>query len=179
MNMIRSSCEWIDRFNFLGACLAAGACAMLSMLLLVEVVAASFLAWSQPWAVEYASYLCAFVLLSGSGYALRFGAHIRVAMVLNHLPLRVARALDVLCTLCALYISGLLTVGLIEQAWRSHVRHTVSYFVMQTPMWIPQAFVALGAFMLSLALLARLLRWVIGDAPDLADDREIGQGVAE
>jgi hypothetical protein len=27
--------------------------------------------------------------------------------------------------------------------------------------------------------LARLLRWVIGDAPDLADDREIGQGVAE
>jgi TRAP-type C4-dicarboxylate transport system permease small subunit len=168
MNMIRSSCEWIDRFNFLGACLAAGACALLSVLLLVEVVAASFLAWSQPWAVEYASYLCAFVLLSGSGYALRYGAHIRVA-----------RALDVLCTLCALYISGLLTVGLIEQAWRSHVRHTVSYFVMQTPMWIPQAFVALGALMLSLALLARLLRLVIGDAPDLADDREIGQGVAE
>jgi hypothetical protein len=68
---------------------------------------------------------------------------------------------------------------LIEQAWRSHVRHTVSYFVMQTPMWIPQAMVALGAFMLWLALLARLVRLIIHDAPDLADDREVGQGAAE
>ena len=179
MNFLRACCEWIDRFNFLGACLAAGACALLSVILLIEVVAASFLAWSQPWAVEYAAYLCAFVLLSGSGYALRHGAHIRVAVVLSHLPLRWARALDVLCTLSALWVSGLLTVGLIEQSWRSHVRHTVSYFVMQTPMWIPQALVALGALMLSLALLARLLRLAMGDAPDLADDREIGQGAAE
>jgi len=179
MKFLRQSCEWIDRFNFLGACVAAAACALLSVILLVEVLGASVLAWSQPWAVEYASYLCAFVLLSGSGYALRHGAHIRVAVVLAHLPTRLARALDVLCTLCALYISGLLTVGLIEQAWRSHVRLTVSYFVMQTPMWIPQAMVALGAFMLWLALLARLVRLIIYDAPDLADDREVGQGAAE
>jgi TRAP-type C4-dicarboxylate transport system permease small subunit len=179
MKFLRPCCEWIDRFNFLGACIDAASCALLSVILLVEVLGASVLAWSQPWAVEYAAYLCAFVLLSGSGYALRHGAHIRVAMVLGHLPTGMARALDVVCTLCALYISGLLTVGLIEQAWRSHVRHTVSYFVMQTPMWIPQALVALGAFMLWLALLARLVRLIIHDAPDLADDREVGQGAAE
>jgi TRAP-type C4-dicarboxylate transport system permease small subunit len=99
--------------------------------------------------------------------------------VLGHLSPGLARALDVLCTLCALYISGLLTVGLIELTWRSHVRKTVSYFVMQTPMWIPQALVALGAFMLSLALLARLVRLILHDAPDLADEREVGQGAAE
>jgi len=179
MKFLRQCCEWIDRFNFLGACIAAAACALLSVILLIEVVAASLLAWSQPWAVEYAAYLCAFVLLSGSGYALRHDAHIRVAMVLGHLSPRLARGLDVLCTLCALYISGLLTAGLIEQTWRSHVRHTVSYFVMQTPMWIPQALVALGAFMLWLALLARLVRLIIHDAPDLADEREVGQGAAE
>jgi hypothetical protein len=46
-------------------------------------------------------------------------------------------------------------------------------------MWIPQAMVALGAFMLWLALLARLVRLIIHDAPDLADDREVGQGAAE
>ena len=179
MTFLRQCCDWIDRFNFWGACIAAASCALLSLILLVEVVGASVLAWSQPWAVEFASYLCAFVLLSGSGYALRHGAHIRVAVVLAHLPSGLARALDVLCTLCALYISGLLTVGLIELTWRSHVRKTVSYFVMQTPMWIPQAMVALGAFMLSLALLARLMRLFIQDAPDLADEREIGQGAAE
>jgi TRAP-type C4-dicarboxylate transport system permease small subunit len=62
---------------------------------------------------------------------------------------------------------------------QSHELHDISSSLDATPMWIPQAFVALGALMLSLALLARLLRLVIGDAPDLADDREIGQGVAE
>ena len=69
-----------------------------------------------------------------------------------------------------LIVAGMLAWGLSELAWRSHVRNSVSYFAMQTPLAWPQALMAAGALLLAAALLARLLRLLIGDAPDLDTD---------
>lgn len=151
---------------------AAASCALLAVMLIAEVAATSLFAWSQPWAVEYGAYLCAFTLMAGSGYALRHGTHIRVMLILEYSPRRMRRPVELFCTLGALAVASMLTWGLGELAWRSLVRHSVSYFAMQTPLAWPQAMMAAGALLLALALLARLLRLLIGDPPDLGSDAE-------
>ena len=69
--------------------------------------------------------------------------------------------------------------SLAELAWRSHARSSVSYFVMQTPLAWPQGLMAFGAVLLALALLARAIRLLIGDAPDLGTDSGLATARAE
>jgi len=167
---VRAVCRVIDTLTFAGGVFAAACCALLAVMLIAEVVATSAFSWSQPWAVEYGAYLCGFTLLAGSGYALRSGSHIRVMLALEWSPRRAKFLIELFCTTAALVVAGMLSWGLIELAWRSHVRNSVSYFAMQTPLAWPQAAMAAGAVLLSAALVARLLRLLIGDAPDLATD---------
>jgi TRAP-type C4-dicarboxylate transport system permease small subunit len=165
----------IDRACEAGAWMAAVCCAALAAMLFVESISTAAFAWSQPWAVEYAAYLCGLTLVLGSGYALRHGAHIRVEMLLNYAPRRLARGIDLACTLLALWIAGFLCAGLLELALRSRALNSVSYFAMQTPLWIPQGALALGVALLCLALAARALRLVAGrtvSAPAEADPAE-------
>jgi TRAP-type C4-dicarboxylate transport system permease small subunit len=133
-------------------------------------VSTSVLGWSQPWAVEYGAYLCAFTLLAGSGYTLTRGAHIRVRIALDYLPAGLARWLDVACTAFALTVVTLLASGLIDLAYRSHARGSVSYYVMQTPLWVPQSLLALSAILLWLALAARAIRLLLGEQPEQSAD---------
>jgi TRAP-type C4-dicarboxylate transport system permease small subunit len=154
----------------MGAAFAALCCALLAVMLIAESVSTSMLGWSQPWAVEYGAYLCALTLLAGSGYALTRGAHIRVRIALEYLPAGVGRLLDLFCTAIALSVVTLLVSGLIDLAYRSHLRGSVSYFVMQTPLWVPQSLLALSAILLWLALLARAIRLLLGEPPEHAAD---------
>ncbi|UCE30270.1 MAG: TRAP transporter small permease subunit [Burkholderiales bacterium] len=169
----------IDRLTAAGAAFAAACCAVLAAMLITEVIATSGFDWSQPWAVEYGAYLCAITLLGGSGYAVRHASHIRVWVVLSYLPQPLAKALDFACTLAALAIASILAYGMVELAWRSWERDSVSYFVMETPLAIPQALLAVASLLLALALLARALRFLIGEPPDLTEDRIAGRGRAE
>jgi TRAP-type C4-dicarboxylate transport system permease small subunit len=169
-NGVLALCRLIDRLCEAGAAFAALCCALLALMLIAESVSTSFLGWSQPWAVEYGAYLCAFTLLAGSGYALTRGAHIRVRIALDYLPAGLARLLDLACTFIALTVVTLLVSGLIDLAYRSHLRGSVSYYVMQTPLWVPQALLALSAILLWLALAARVIRLLLGERPEQPAD---------
>lgn len=169
----------IDRANEAGAWVAASSAAALAILLLTEVSTTGLANWSQPWAVEYSAYLCAIALFGGTGYALRSGAHIRVAWLLHNVPARLARALDFACTLAALWVAGFLAAGLVELAWRSYSLNSVSYFTMKTPLWIPQAALAAAVSLLALALVARTIRLILGLPPDAPAAAAPGEGAAE
>jgi hypothetical protein len=69
-----------------------------------------------------------------------------------------------------LTIVTLLVSGLIDLAYRSHLRGSVSYYVMQTPLWVPQALLALSAILLWLALAARAIRLLLGEQPERPAD---------
>lgn len=176
---LRRFAALVDRLNVIGAWFAAAACAVLAAMLVIEAITTAALAWSQPWAVEYASYFCAITLFGGAGYALRHSSHIRVAVALHYLPRHLTRALDAACTLAALAITTLLAYGLIDLAVKSVERGSKSYFVMQTPLGWPQGALAASVVLLALALVARLVRLLIGDPPDLVEERATGEGAAE
>jgi TRAP-type C4-dicarboxylate transport system permease small subunit len=172
--LLRALAGWIDRINVVGAWFAGVACAILAVMLIVEAISTAAFAWSQPWSVEYASYLCAITLFGGAGYALRHSAHIRVELALHYCPKPLMRWLDFCCTLAALAITTILAYGLVELAIRSAERNSRSYFTMQTPLAWPQGLLAAAVVLLALALVARAIRIVIGDAPDLEEERPAG-----
>lgn len=158
----------IDLACEVGAAFAAICAALLALILITEVIATSFFAWSQPWAIEYAIYLQCFVLFCGAGWTLRQGGHIRVGILLQALPPRAVRLLDLLGTTFAIGVIGFACWALWQQLLRTYDFASTSYYPMATPIWIPQALLTLGVTLLLLAFLARLLRLAFGQAPDLA-----------
>jgi TRAP-type C4-dicarboxylate transport system permease small subunit len=155
--------RWIDGIAFAGAVTASIACLCLAVMLVFEVIVTSFFEWSQPWAVEYSGYLLLFVLFSGSGWALKQGAHIRVTALTDMLPTSWMRWLDILCSLAALALTAYLSAALVEHAWRSYGFGSLSVFPSRSPLYIPQAALALSVIILSLSLLARIIRRLRGE----------------
>lgn len=172
-------CAAIDRANEWGAGFAAICCGVLALMLVVEVGVTSRMGWSQPWAVEYASYLCAVTLLGGAGYGVRHSSHIRVALALEFSPRPLVRVLDFACTIGAIAITAIMAYGFVDLVAHSFTRGSKSYFTMQTPLWIPQGVLAIGVGLLLAALIARAIRILIGEAPDLVEERAAGEGAVD
>ncbi|MFC3001663.1 TRAP transporter small permease subunit [Falsiroseomonas tokyonensis] len=164
----------VDALCTLGAWVAAVSAALLALILIVEVLATSFFNWSQPWAVEYAIYLQCFVLFCGAGWALRQGGHIRVAVLLQALPPAAARLLDMAGCVFAIGVIGFATTTLWQQTLRSFDFASTSYYPMATPTWIPQLLLTLGVTLLLLGFVARLLRLLRREVPDLGDGMASG-----
>jgi TRAP-type C4-dicarboxylate transport system permease small subunit len=165
----------IDRLC-LGA--AYGAAVLLAVLFLLgfsEIVLRSGFGISLPFSVEYSGYLLVLVLFLGSGWTLSTAGHIRVTLVSEHISDRAARVLDIVCTIVALVVSTILSVALIEYAYGTWVRGTLSYYSSETPLAYPQALLSVGPIILTLALIARTLRLVSGQSVDVKPETSDGE----
>jgi TRAP-type C4-dicarboxylate transport system permease small subunit len=167
----------VDALCAIGAAIGALAAALLALILIAEVALTSFFNTSQPWAVEYAIYLQAMILFCGSGWALRQGGHIRVAVLLQALPAPLARALDLVSTCFALGVIGYLALAMWRQWLRTIDLGSTSFYPMATPIWIPQGFLTLGVLLLLLATFARLARLLLGRTPEAGPGALTGGGV--
>jgi TRAP-type C4-dicarboxylate transport system permease small subunit len=165
---VRALLRAIDGACDIGAVLAAVSAGLLALILITEVVATSFLEWSQPWSVEYAIYLQCFVLFLGAGWTLRRGGHIRVAVLLQALPPGAARLADMLGSAFAIGVVGFAALALWQQLFRTFEFGSTSFYPMGTPLWIPQGLLTLGVTLLWLAFVARLLRLAIGEPAELS-----------
>lgn len=167
----------VDGACFVGAVLAALSAGALALMLIGEVIFTSFFAWSQPWSVEYATYLQAFILFLGSGWALRNGGHIRVAILLQLAPKPVARLVDLIATTFGLGVIGYAASALVWQAVRTVNFGSTSFYPMGTPLWIPQALLAAGFVLLALAFAARLFRLITRELVEVPAGHGSGSGV--
>jgi C4-dicarboxylate transporter, DctQ subunit len=150
----------IDALSRLG-CYAACACvAGATMLVLAEIVARKVFGTSLDFAWEFAAYLCAAAFLLGAGHALATDAHVRVQLVLDWLPPRGARALDALSAVAVVLIAGYFAWAVGKLAWNSFVDGTRSFLPSNVLLYPFQAAFALGAVLLTLQSLARLVRLV-------------------
>ena len=165
---LRALLRAIDTACAAGAAVAALGAAAMAAILITEVIATSFLDWSQPWSVEFSGYALLAVLFAGSGWALREGAHIRVTLVRQGLPPRAAHAFDVAATLLALAVAAYASRALVLYAARSWELGTVSTYLSQTPLAWPQSVLAASFALLTLALLARLIRLLAGEPAEIA-----------
>ncbi len=133
-------------------------------LMLGEVFARGFLARSLPFSWEYSTFAMAAVFLLASGRAIRTATHVRVSLILEAAPARVARILDIVANVVALAIVALLVAALHDAFSTSLERGLISATIVATPLAIPQGIILIGAVQLWLDLLARLIRLLTGRA---------------
>lgn len=144
------------------------------ILMLAEVFSRGFLARSLPFSWEYSAFAMCGVFLLGFGPSLLRGTQVRVTLLLTR-P-RLQRGVDIAATLVALVLAVLLFEAFFTVFMTSLERGLRQSSYMNTPLAIPQALAVLGAGEFILAIAARLVRLLIGEAPELSKDAEIADG---
>jgi TRAP-type C4-dicarboxylate transport system permease small subunit len=105
---------------------------------------------------EICGYLLAgasFLALAGT---LKAGAHIRVTMLLGAMSEGARRLLEIWAFAFAALASGYITWHLAHFAWVSFRFHEVSTGIVRVPLALPQAAMALGAVIFTVALVDEL-----------------------
>jgi TRAP-type C4-dicarboxylate transport system permease small subunit len=116
---------------------------------------------------EISGYGLLAIVFLGLAYTMKAGGHIRADLVLEHVPTRVRCALETAATILALLFSLVLLLGCWGLVAEYYARGTLSFRYLQIPLWIPGTLLVVGAAILPLQLLARLLRLIgAGPAPE-------------
>ncbi len=167
----------------------SGGAAALFLVAIFAIVLAQVFANSLDWVVgrvaghpvglvvpsyaEIAGFFLAASSFLGLPYALRHGSHIRVTLVLMHLPLGVRKAFAVGVCLAGSAVSFYLAWYALELVRESHEFGDLSPGLVAIPLWIPQLPIAVGAFVLAVALIDSAVRF-IQDGTDPACDLGAG-----
>ena len=153
----------IDALSRMGGSVAALALAALTLLIIAEISTRMLSNYIEgmpagvPMAWEYSAYLMGIAFMSGAAMTLRAGSHIRVSVLLTNLPAQGRRLLEIISAVMGLGLTSFLAYSLALFTWSSFSRGQTS-ISSDTPVWIPEAAVTLGAVLLALEMFARLLR---------------------
>ena len=164
--MLRGLVRVVDSLSFGAAILSALLTLSIVVMILCEIAARSLFNISISFAWEYSAYAMGVAMFGAAGFALRTGGHIRVSLLAGRLPPGAAHWVDVLCTVIAIGLAGFISSALGQLAWRSFVAGSTSPTVSATPLAIPQTAIALGAALLTLQLVVRLIRLFIDEPPE-------------
>jgi TRAP-type C4-dicarboxylate transport system permease small subunit len=140
----------LDRLYDAAAWLAALCLAALLGMVLLSI-ASRQLHFHVPGTDAYAGYLmaaCGFLALA---HTLVRGEHIRVTLVLNALPPRLARPVQIWAWTAGVLLALLFAYYSARLAWQSYAFKDVSTASDATPLWIPQLAMALGTIVLAIA----------------------------
>ena len=119
-----------------------------------------FAAWSMAATV--------FLALPGT---LAKGGHIRVLLILETLPARAARILELVAALTGLAVSLWAAWSVLRFVWTSFRLGDVTQGELVMPLWIPQLSMAIGFVLLAVALLEQLID-AISRLPSGTDDAD-------
>ena len=107
---------------------------------------------------EYIGYAVAAMTFLGLPYALEKGGLIRVALVLDRVPLRWHWPLESVITVSTLIAFGWLSYFWCLNVIRSFQRGITSDTLAETPLWLPEGSILVGLWLLCLTLLVRSLK---------------------
>ncbi len=175
----------LDGLYRLSGALAALFLAAIAGVVLLQVganVVDSLVAWTTgtpiglviPSYANFAGFFLAASSFFALAYTLRRGGHIRVTLVIQTLPPRSRRAVELWCTGAAALLAGYFAwymCALVIESWRFG---DMSTGILAVPLWLPQAAVAGGAVVLTVALVDDLVCQLRGAAP--VYERHVGEG---
>ena len=122
---------------------------------------------------SYAGFLLAAAGFLSLAHTLKRGEHIRVTLLLNAVPPRLQRALEVWTLVAGVLLAGLFAFYSAKLAWQSHEFNDVSTGSDATPLWIPQLSMAAGALVLLVALVDELVQELRGRRVKPASDEPL------
>ncbi|MGQ9724927.1 MAG: TRAP transporter small permease [Tepidimonas sp.] len=141
-------------------------------MVLISIVGRLLPALALPGADAYAGYCMAAAAFLALPSTLRRGEHIRVTLVVQRLPGRVRRTVEIAAHGVGLFLAGALAWFSARLVWQSHTFHDISTGLDATPLWIPQLGMAVGALLLALAMLVQCVEVMSGRVPPLSASDE-------
>jgi TRAP-type C4-dicarboxylate transport system permease small subunit len=136
----------------MAAAYLAAACMVLLAVMVVLGIVSRLAHFNLPGIDAYAGYLMAGAGFLALAHTFTRGEHIRVTLLIQKLPTRWARGLEIWSLLAASLLSGLFAAYSIRLVWQSRSFHDISTGIDATPLWIPQMLMALGATVFFIAV---------------------------
>ncbi len=122
-----------------------------------------------PSANELAGFCVAASAFLALAYTFNHGGHIRVRVLIEHVPPRVHHILELLCLVVTLALSAYAAWWTIDLVRGSLRYGDVSPGLVAVPLWIPQAGIALGLVVFTVCLADNLIRLLRGRPPHYAE----------
>ncbi len=138
-------------------------------LIITEVLCRTLFNISLSFAWEYSAYFLGSAIFLGAAFTLRTGGQVRVAFLTTSRNPRVARTTEYLATIFGVAITCYLAYSMILFAWRTFVTGSTSPTIDAVPLVYPTSGLAIGAALLALQMIVRLIRLLIDEPPDDQD----------
>lgn len=132
-----------------------------------------------PSLAEIAGFLLVGASFLALAQTLRMGDHIRVSILLQNVPEKFARVLEVWSLAVASLLACYFTWHVALMVLDSYAYNEVSFGIIPIPLWIPQSVMTLGVGVFSIALLDDLFSAILGRKPSylVADRTDVIEGV--
>jgi TRAP-type C4-dicarboxylate transport system permease small subunit len=146
----------IERLSEWSARLSALILGLMTILILLEIFLWNVFEKTTLIADEYSAYGLATIVFLGAGYCLKEKGHIRITLVLGFLPDRLARTISVAATALTTAFMGYMWWYLLKMMLSAMHYRSTSGTLTNTPLWVPQSLMLIGAtcFLLQLAATA-------------------------
>ena len=135
----------IDNLNLWVARISAVILGLMTLLILLEIFLWNAFQKTTLIADEYCAYGLAAIIFLGAGYCLKEKGHIRITLILGLLPAKLARTITFLATGVTTVFMGYLWWYLFKMVNATVRYHSTSGTLTNTPLWIPQTIMLIGA----------------------------------
>ncbi len=131
---------------------------LMTILILVEITLWNLFEKTTLIADEYSAYGLAAIIFLGAGYCLKERGHIRITLVLGFLPERLSRVITFIATGLTTIFMGYLWWYLLKMVKATIRYSSTSGTLTNTPLWIPQTVMLIGAACFFLQLVATTIK---------------------
>lgn len=185
--------RFLDNLYTTSGWLAAGFIAAICLLVVAQVLlnlidrvstitTGSAIGLTIPSYADFTGFFLASASFLALAHTFRQGGHIRVNLVLSHLPPKLARLAEFWCVGCCCLMSIYFSWYTAVLVWESYSFNDLSPGMIAVPLWIPQSGMLLGLIILSIALVDEFYNLITGKDPSykgkgenlLGDDQQSG-----
>jgi len=142
MTPIIKGTEWLSDWMSRISAVMLG---LMALLILVEIFLWNVFTKTTLIADEYCAYGLAAIIFLGAGYCLKERGHIRITLVLSFLPERLSRVITFAATVLTTVFMGYLWWYLFRMVRGAFRYESTSGTLTNTPLWIPQTIMLIGA----------------------------------
>lgn len=131
---------------------------LMTVLILLEILLWNTVSKTTLIADEYCAYGLAGIIFLGAGFCLKEKGHIRITLVLGLLPEKASRIITCAATAATTIFMGYLWWYLFKMVRSTLKYQSTSGTLTNTPLWIPQAVMLIGAGVFLFQLLGITLK---------------------
>jgi len=131
---------------------------LVTVLLIVDASLRTFFNKPILGMIDVIEIFLAWIVFIAFAHALSTGAHVRMTLVVDRLPLRVWAGCGIFGSIIGVAFFAILTVLAVPYFWESWLVKEVPVSAVRTPVWLGKAAMPIGSFTMFTAFVIHLMR---------------------